>query len=332
MITAALVGYLLWLFFKGTHTAGTLVGYGKKSPNDSVYYPVLEFVDRTGMTHRAYADEGSSLYDVNKIGQRVSLSYHQGETTQAHVNGSIGIYIVLAVLLALSIGGYLLIDSNFHLHASNFVVAGALVIYSFLRMGLIQGIIKAIEHPGWRLKPVSAMDPPVTLTPVEELKLAQLTIKQAQTAQMRKIPYPIIAVIGIVLIALCCYTATKQWYLESVGTRAPGRIVDYRRGSSGGSHSSTVYYPVVEFSLPNQARIRFKDRVGSSMTHSKREVTVLYDPSRPQSAIIDYGIWNWIAPAALLLFGLLLLWIAERARVARMQSRSAAEMDRVKIL
>jgi hypothetical protein len=318
LITAVFIGYLIRLFVCGHHTSGAIVGYGRKKPGDPIYYPVIEFTDQNGMTHQTSSDEGSSAFNLNAIGQRMRVSYIPGEAMNVHVEKSFGTYVILLVLLAISVGGFLILNSNFHFRPAHFVAAAIGVGVTFFRLGLIHGIFKVIKDPSWKMKSISAMDSPLTLVPIEELKSTQATLGEAQQKQMRSMPWPLFAIIGAGLFFLCFYLSQKQWHLQQVGEHRAGQIVDYHHERSTGSHSSDMYYAIVQFDLPSGETIRFQDRVGFSMVNSEsRDVTVLYEPAHPRNAMIDRGIYNWIGPLALFGFGALLLLISVKIHSMR---------------
>jgi len=313
VITAAYLGYIFWVNFKGDRVTGRLVGYGRKSPSDPCLFPVIEFTDRTGQTHRAWSDEGSSAYNLKAIDQKVSVSYLGSGESNVHLHGEIGNFIIPLVLLVISVGAFLIANANFHFHPVHYIAAAVFVAGTFWRIHLIQGIFKAVTTPGWKAQPVSAINPPVSLVPVEELRAGQTA--QVQTAQLQKTPWPLFIVIALICFGFACVTAQRQFLLQQNGQRAEGHIIDYKKQLDSHNHAS--YHAVVRFAPAANTSVVFIDGLGTSWHHNDfSTVTVLYDPAHPGKAMIDRGLWNWLLPVVLAAIGLLFATIALKARAA----------------
>ncbi|MCS7031333.1 MAG: DUF3592 domain-containing protein [Gloeomargarita sp. SKYG116] len=81
---------------------------------------------------------------------------------------------------------------------------------------------------------------------------------------------------------------------------ATGQVIalEYRRSRGSDGTVSHLYYPVVEFALPDGEKIRFEGQVGSSSPRFRvgESVEILYDPRRPQVARIN-RFWDlWLLP------------------------------------
>jgi hypothetical protein len=85
------------------------------------------------------------------------------------------------------------------------------------------------------------------------------------------------------------------------GIHAQGTIISLRpvrisssTSRSGGSSSSVIYLPLVEFMAQGRL-IRFEEWKGTqSYSGVGSFVPVLYDPVEVSSAMLDRRIWNWL--------------------------------------
>jgi len=76
--------------------------------------------------------------------------------------------------------------------------------------------------------------------------------------------------------------------------------------------SSDVYYPVLEFRLPKNKKIRFQGAVGSSPPAYKvgDKVAIRYVPQKPELAKINSLIGIWIEAVSYFLFGATLVGLS----------------------
>jgi len=110
--------------------------------------------------------------------------------------------------------------------------------------------------------------------------------------------------LGMLIGAFFAYRHTHDFLAEAIS--AQGTVVDmtesHSRDSSG--HSSTYYYPVIEFKDQRGETIRFTSSSGSNPpSYSRGEsADILYVPSRPQDASINgfFSLWG----AAVILGGI----------------------------
>lgn len=117
----------------------------------------------------------------------------------------------------------------------------------------------------------------------------------------------IMTVAALVGIGVAVAWAQKKFEFIEGATQAPGQIVDSKHSS--GSDSS-VYYPVVEYRPHRRGQVvRFVGDMGSSHPSWKvgDKITVLYDPDKPQKAIIEDGLWMYFGP--LIIGGMALLFL-----------------------
>lgn len=105
------------------------------------------------------------------------------------------------------------------------------------------------------------------------------------------------------------YTGLKILNLQTNGLRAEGEVVDFKISSDS---DSTTYTAVFAFTSAQGESIRKKDSFGSSHPTLKlgETVPILYDPQKPDNAIIDRGVWNWFLSALLAFIGVLCVTLA----------------------
>ncbi len=109
--------------------------------------------------------------------------------------------------------------------------------------------------------------------------------------------------IGIIILIFGLFWSYDIAYLTSKGINTTGTIVDKKSHHSDGGWT---YSPVVVFLAKNGTSVRFEDVTGSSSPswHIGDKVEVKYDPLEPDNAIIDSGVFNFLGPIAILVFGL----------------------------
>jgi hypothetical protein len=122
--------------------------------------------------------------------------------------------------------------------------------------------------------------------------------------------------VGLFLLCLGYYIGKDHYHLIRDGMRAQGTIIGYKQeyfpGSNGRSSSGfNAYMPIVKFQSGEQD-VEFKDWMGTSSTVTNIHVMVLYDPEKPNLAMIDRPVWNWIPWAPTLGMGLFLFFVGMR--------------------
>lgn len=127
-------------------------------------------------------------------------------------------------------------------------------------------------------------------------------------------------VTGVFLLCFGYFIGRDHLHLIRDGVRAPGVIVGYKqqyfRGSDGRVSSGTVAsMPIVRFHAGGQD-VEFKDWMGTNAEVLNVRVTVLYDGERPNLAMIDRPVWNWIPWAPTLGMGLFLVLVGVRGWMA----------------
>jgi hypothetical protein len=205
------------------------------------------------------------------------------------------------------------------------VVAVALALYAAAKFR------KFVPAPGdrpraplaQRLQRMGVETAPVT--PIEKLinvadQPMQKEQEEKQRGSLRKAA-PFFILFGLAMLGLTVYLVKVTARLEANGLRSTGTVVGLDRESD--SDGGATYHAIVRFSDAAGAAIQFTDAVGTNPPHLKTgdTVTVLYLAGNArQSAAVDRGIWNWVAPGAVGAFGLIFLAVGMKARRRPSQS------------
>lgn len=118
---------------------------------------------------------------------------------------------------------------------------------------------------------------------------------------------------GLAALAGGLLWGAKRWALFRHGIPATGTVVDTYESSSTDSdgHSSTSYYPVVEFRTPQGETIRFKGSTGGSSPDFENgaAVNLRYNPGNPQEAQLTNFSQFWLGPVAITIAGAIALFL-----------------------
>jgi len=108
--------------------------------------------------------------------------------------------------------------------------------------------------------------------------------------------YALFSGLGLIFIAIGVLTAQGARRFLSTAVAAEGRIVDYTADRDL-DDEQTMYTPVIEFTAADGALQRFSAGVSSSTKPAVgRQVTVLYDPARPERARLKSWAALWMLP------------------------------------
>jgi hypothetical protein len=165
--------------------------------------------------------------------------------------------------------------------------------------------------------------------------LSKILTREDHLAALRKLDsarrkwLPLVALLGIGVLAFGIWRGRDLVVLQSIGSRADGTVVRIESKSNPGSEGSqTTYYSVVRFETASGREVTFRDSIGSSHPIDKRGeiVGVIYSPEDLERAIIDRGIWNWAIPGGCGLIGALVL-VASLRGLAGAYRRRAVGMS-----
>jgi hypothetical protein len=323
-----LLGDALYWRLHALRATGTIIGVVASS---NTYTPVYRYTLPDGASHEAKSDTGSSSVAGKETGRTVKLLISAHDPTSARPADSY-LFDILGFVLLLpgAVFAYIAV-AHYPVTKMTWIIAAALILY-FVLHGRRILIPKAqrVSLAEWRKQRglgAAGLDL-AQVKRIEELVPAAQLQQQAavQRQQMRRWA-PFIALFAMGLAALAVWQGMRLAHLEAVGLRAPGEVVSLKSEWSSGSGSSSghyTYYPIVRFVTPDNARIEFKDSIGSNPPSHRAgdQVTVLYLAENPRgAAMIDHGLfWNWAIPAAIFAAAILLAGIF----VAMLRRASAA--------
>ena len=155
---------------------------------------------------------------------------------------------------------------------------------------------------------------------MSEPQAEDFTAKQVRSLLM---VLPFVTAIGLGLTGWGAYLVQFHVDLLQRGETSTGVVVALERGSSASSSGRVALFPVVKFDTVSGQSITFRHRTGSNPPAFAKgdEVPVIYNPGRPERALIAEGFRNWLLPGLLLVVGLAVSILSLRGFV-RLRRRS----------
>jgi hypothetical protein len=301
---ALLLGNRIYWRLGTRRIPGTVIGV--RQTDKSRYYPVYRYVSASGETIEATSDSGSNATSRMGTGLPVRLMVFDRDPHKAADADSYVAEIIGALLIGSAAGLIYLALSIWPVTRVTCIVLAGLAIYAAYR--LRASVTAAVNRPSlsqWRQKRRQYIEA-VPVRPLEEILSSTESIEQpAEQRTVSPAVRAILVIVGIALLAVGVHLGRSLMRLQAAGEHAPGTVAGLQAESDA---DSPTYHPVVRFSTPDGPSIEFKDRVGTDPPSYRAgdPVTVLYDPESPRdTAMIDRGLWNWLAPGALCLFGLI---------------------------
>lgn len=294
---------------------GTIVGVvekearlkrGKKNGDNTIYYPLIEYIDENGTTIRARANSGSSLLSDKKTGKVLTIYVDPRDPQNIQIGGW-GLLLIGSVFGA---PGFLFLKPFIAGFEPSLPALIAFVLFSLLLVTKGLKLFKGIKR-----------DKPLTMAEFETLKREQrqeerkqdIVLTESEVAEKieektRQYVYvaPFVILVGLAMFCGGGYWAyTLNTFMQGA-QRVEGRVIDMKDSYSDGSYT---YYPVVEFEKPDGGKSSFTDNIGTNPPSYERgeNVTVLYNPKFPYKPMIDRGIWNWVFQTGLCALGFLIL-------------------------
>jgi hypothetical protein len=297
-------------------------GSGKKYPyNGEMYYAVYEYNGPDGTLLHSQDGSGSNNLGGKIPGAPVWLYLNPRDPYKIMRSGLLG----LLFGLFFAVPGVLFLDvalTHFKFNIFTIVIPVFLVAHVFFRFQEklkpheLRDKIMQIRTDIKTYKSAPGYSPQPPVKGARELTMDEIRERLRVQSKINRQIAPVAALIGTGLIVLGFYSGHGLANMLSTGVRTQGTIIRLESVySSSGSGSHYTYYPVVTFDVPGAGRREFKDRVGGNppVNQVGDNVTVLYDPARPDKALIDRGLWNWLIPGSCLMGGLLLLCLTFKA-------------------
>jgi hypothetical protein len=116
---------------------------------------------------------------------------------------------------------------------------------------------------------------------------------------------------GVLAAGLGLWLCLKTQRLVARGRIAEGRYIDATWDSSGQGERISQY-GAIEFQTDQGQVIRFQGRVGTPFEAQKvgQQVSVLYDPSHPEDAVVHSFVELWLPGLIFLTVGLTWIGVA----------------------
>jgi len=335
LLLAGLAGLLLawfaWMRTTGRKVAATIVGVRVRRRRRSaerpptaghageMYHAVLEYIGPTGQPVRAETNGSSNWLAGRLPGTTVHGLVQDHDPTT--VNRA-GVGIVLLALLLGRAGVALVWTALTTYELNRFTLVAGVVLLAWLGAKLARSLKRRPAGAGWSaFRQRQAEKRRVKRAEGRLLTHEEIHERLRRLERQWRWSTPVLVLAGAGLVAGGVYLGQDLNALVAGGERVAGRVIRLDRANP--TSSDDTYYPVIEFTTTSGERLEVRDRVGSNPPAYRAgdDVDVLYDPARPQQAMIDRGLWNWIAPAGCLLGGLLLLWLAVRYSMAVRRGR-----------
>jgi Protein of unknown function (DUF3592) len=293
---------------------------GVRAPG-KLYYAVYRYKLPSGKRMEATADVGASANPKLVTGRKLRLlviKKHPDRVAEADtpVVEMVGWFFFAAAAIAVGVA-----LSLWPITEITWTALGAVVIFALYRL---RKSMPARGEPPFssllrELPPAELFQTPVR--PIEEIFYGPVRAERQRKQRITGlIVTPILVLVGIGVFALGAQLGRTAFLLQSTGEHVRGTVLfcELKRTLHGSS-----YYPVVQFATRGGMAVQFRDNMGSNPPAYRdgEPVTVLYFPAFPQqSATIDRGLQNWIAPGALCLGGTFLAIIAIGARLGAPRS------------
>jgi hypothetical protein len=298
-----LLGYEIHWRLRALHVTGTVIGVRETKP--SMYRNVYEYsLPGSTETLEATSNIGSNSARGRETGRHVELlvlSDRPERVSEAStwIAGAFG-----AVFFSV---GFWPLHAAFRAGPVTWVTwamligGAALFAYRAHARFISKGERKSpAEWQSKRREEVAA----VPIRRIEDLLVSPEAIERRQRDEKQfRVLRPFVLLIGIGALGFAVHLGQRLLQLERAGLRSAGTVISLHADS--GSDGPT-YRPVVRFVAQNGATTEFKDRMGSNPASYQigDRVTVLYESSvAGESARIDRGKGNWMAPVGLGLFG-----------------------------
>lgn len=289
----------------------------KRSNDNDMYYPVVEYVDQQGNLIQAESMSGSSILHNKIPDTRLTVLIDPDKPNRFNHDGRV--LLIIGAFLGL-VGVGICIFSLKAFDFTPFSVLGGVLLLLWTGLKIKRNIKPRDqwEKPNefMERKYADFLEKRERLTLLDKNDVKERLRKQA--VQKRKWA-PFFILIGLALCGGGGYFAVSLNDMLQNGIRAEGKVVEMK---SDCDTEGCTYRPVVRFKDKNGKTKRFEDSIGSNPPSHKvgDDVTVLYLENGRKKPMIDRGIWNWVLPAGFVGCGLLIV-IVLISQISRTRQR-----------
>lgn len=278
---------------------------GSKKEGGPMFYPIIEYIARGNIkTFTGSMGSGSPIY---RIGEEVSVLYSR-KKDEARLKSMIPL-VMGSIFAGVGVLMFVIFINVFTFSYFSMAATGAMGIFILvqIRKGLKKRDISSFDELKESFRNTNMKTRKGIAPEHKELITTndQLQKVEAKSAEKLKFVGPLFTVIGLGVLALGIYLGKERADFLDTALSAKGQVIDLNERRSDDSY---VYYPVVEFNLPGTDQVfTFEHDSGSNPPSYSvgEEVTVLYAPDSPGTAIIDAGILNYMGAGIASLLGLI---------------------------
>jgi hypothetical protein len=313
-IGGALLGNAIYWRLHAVRVLGEVIGVRQRQ---NVFRSVYRYALSSGENCEATSNEGSSSLRGRETGTRVPLLVipeHTDEVEEArsHVWTFVG-----GVLLAAGAWLFYIAVTAWPVGPMTWIVAGVLAVHFGIKTyRILLPLEKRLGTTSWKALLSQRPEPDIDGIPVQRsediLAQPERCASDARQRALQRRWAPLLVLVGSSLLVARFFIGRTLMRLEALGLQAQGAVQTLEM-SSPTTHGS-AYYPVVLFTAESGQGIRFRDRSGSNPPAYRvgDRVAVRYLASDPHGAIIDRGVWNWMAPVFAMVMGAVLVLVSVR--------------------
>ncbi|HYD18398.1 MAG TPA: DUF3592 domain-containing protein [Patescibacteria group bacterium] len=308
LIFSVIGGAILLDFFawkaKAEEVEGTIIGVRS---NGRTYRPVFSY-SLDGNMHEATSDTGSSSLKGKETGRVMQIYVRRRDLSVARPAKGMLWPVLGAAFFA---PGAWLVHRAFNDYEVNGYTWATLAVLAIMSVNKFRSIMipksQRLSAETWRLQRRQAVlsEPLMTAEEIENSPAMQKQLRQAR--KHAAVAGPLMILLGAAALAGAFYFGSTTLSLMNEGVTAPGEVIQLAYESTG---KSSGYHAIIRFRDEAGADHTFRDSFGANpaLYEEGEKVTVMYRKDDPQnSAALDRGIFNWLVPGALALFGLLFL-------------------------
>ncbi len=289
-----LVDWLRWKA-KAEEVDGEVIGLKQRG---DVFLPVYRYT-LDGVTQEAVSNTGSSSISGQDTGTVVKILILRSDPARAQPARA-AIWPLLGLLLAAP-GGYMVWMGFTQYEVTGFTWAtlATLAIISFNRFR--RSVIPKHQRQSreeWRLSKRMELDSTPVYTAEDIRQSPEMARRAARNEKHAAVTGPLLMLLGAAALAGALYVGSDT--LDMTGAESTGGEVIQLAADTDGNYSA-----IVKFNAEGRD-ITFRDKVATnpSLYDEGEKVNVLYKKDDVEkSAVIDRGVFNWIVPGALGLFG-----------------------------
>ncbi len=321
LLGAAILYTIAQWAWRGRRVEGEILGVRRRGTQ---FHSVYRYALQQGGWGEATSVQGSSSLAGRGTGTRRQIRILRDHPEEAREPATL---VMWALASGLVIGGGWLTWSS--------ATTWKRSIFTWIVFALIAAVAGRLIWPRLArlLKAVQTMAGPPQLwdaLPVESAEtlgsLPSATTRVQMSSSQPGRAGMLFCIAGFVVLATALIPARRLLVLRS-GTRAEGTVLWLEMNTTNNNHNSR--FPEVQFTAANGEVLRFLDRAGANPSPYKvgDRVTVLYQPGKQGTAMIDHGLSNWEPVGALLVLGTTLLTLGRMALRGHVALRPAGSVS-----